>query len=775
MRKQNAMLDEHAVSSRASVRRVAFHPDAAFLAADDPRLPSVGVFALFADALAGVRLDQAFVAIRAAHNQRCAQNPSDYSSAMDDACDSALRVGAAITPARVSGDLAVAPTPAGRMRRAELMTEQFLSLVDVGADAVYQWLSGVRGPAMFDPPDGPATDGPATDAPRDSAAGALLDEDVLLSRPAVRLVVEHPRSRAVSADDPRLPAAALGTLLGAVVRGASVAELFTIAAATHNRRCAQDLTAYELELNAACDIEAARGQAVTATRSPGVLASLSARATAVAGQFESLVDVTAHRVYGWLSGQQRGPLEDDLRALITQALTTPRAGAPSEEWVDALVRRTGAAGEDPWTLDAAARQVHVTRERVRQVQKTCTAWFAAHPLWVPQLEAVAALATQPTTAADLAAALVRDGLTRGPFTVAALRSVSELVGQPLSIDTVDGHVGVESADVKAIRKLARSLAGTPGAASVAQTAVMVADQVSVPGDELDSLVRQVVDADAWLRWCDPDRTVYRAQDASDRVRLRNVVAKMLAVSPEGRLTVRDLFDGYARKAPFRRDADGRVRSASLEVVTAFVHDHPEFIVDGDVVRAAHPVPYRGLIGDSVATMVDILREADGYVLDRGTLLQEAQRRGVNATTAGLWLTFNEVLANYGWAAWGLVGANPSPARIAALQESARSQFEKADVADGWDELGRPWFSVKVNRSFLSSGVLSMSWHPHLADHRFEAFLSDGSPAGRITFSAEHNFVWGWLPSLRLLEVNRGQRLRAAFDLTTSTVVVSVDH
>lgn len=145
---------------------------------------------------------------------------------------------------------------------------------------------------------------------------------------------------------------------------------------------------------------------------------------------------------------------------------------------------------------------------------------------------------------------------------------------------------------------------------------------------------------------------------------------------------------------------------------------------------------------------------------------------MNAATVSMWLTFHEAIADYGWAVWGLVGATPSPAAVRAIQDGVRAQFERAQIEDGWNADGQPWLCVRVTRSMLNTGVISVAWHQFMAGRKFGVLLEDGFSAGNISFGDDHHFVWGWNTALHALKVSHGQSIQATFDLPTNTVAVT---
>jgi hypothetical protein len=485
----------------------------------------------------------------------------------------------------------------------------------------------------------------------------------------------------------------------------------------------------------------------------------------------------ADEVYAWVVAGAGEPLERAASGLLYALGLLSSAGGRgiplNDMWTDIMRTRWGLDGQLPTTLDKAAAKYGLTRERVRQVESALLKARTV-PAWIPALDRAISLAKVKGRTRDaFAEELVEAGIAEQAWHPEALNKLASVAGRANRIEFEGGIVGLDSGAVKLIREHVKAPCTNPGVGVVENVVVelrnLMAREGRSGGDAVNGQsVRAIVEATGSLAWLDEDRTAFFDPAMNpDRVRLRNCARKMLSVAEK--LTATEILEGLKRKCAGRSE---HVHLATKHVA-AFLEKHPEFNVSDGRVSLVDPLDYRVANGRETARFIDVFRQFPGYVSDRPTILAAAEAHGVNKASAGTWLTFSEVVADYGWGVWGLVGANPSPAAVRAIQERLRASFESPEVDTGWDEAGRPWLQLRVTSSLFSYGSIPFVWHDFLKGRKFAAETADGKAAGYIAFGDTHNFVWGWSAVLHALSASRGSFLRAVFDLETDQVVVSI--
>jgi len=312
-------------------------------------------------------------------------------------------------------------------------------------------------------------------------------------------------------------------------------------------------------------------------------------------------------------------------------------------------------------LQDVGRQFSISKERARQVtDRTVERLDGAY---LPQLRLAGQLLRRsaPITAADGARHLVDGGVATTPVDPSAVTALCELLGYPVPFE-VDAGGGVPLvvpaglAVGGAVMAVAGRLARRDGVVSVGQVVdalaptaaagTEVADARVAADGRLPAVVRLVlrtspavvVLVDDWL-WL-PDQ-------GPGQHCLRNVTRRMLAVSsPIGLATARR---GVVRQRHGVRVAD----VPPLAVLAAYYDAHPEFVVDGEAVRAARPVDAITVLTPAELAVVATLREAPAGRLSRAALADGAAARGVDRRQFDSLLTYTPVVDHVERDVWRL--------------------------------------------------------------------------------------------------------------------------
>ncbi|HEV2528185.1 MAG TPA: right-handed parallel beta-helix repeat-containing protein [Thermomicrobiales bacterium] len=272
------------------------------------------------------------------------------------------------------------------------------------------------------------------------------------------------------------------------------------------------------------------------------------------------------------------PLDEELQGIIAPMV------AP--QWAEPIASRLGWSGLEPLTLQQAADQAGVSRERVRQVQTRVQQRLGEGYIWAPALDrCVQVLLDLVPVRCDVAARrLASDDLNEGrPFDVASLVAAAETVGRGGALELIERH-GVEflvahgegdSTELDRfgqVRSTIRKLISNQGMAVTSEVVAALGEQgIDASSAEIANIARELDDvrvtAGVYLvptRW-------------ESRNPLWNRLAKLLCVAPgldiavAAHQLVRDERRGYpvtaralARFAEAHPDlrvsADGRLTS-----------------------------------------------------------------------------------------------------------------------------------------------------------------------------------------------------------------------
>lgn len=448
------------------------------------------------------------------------------------------------------------------------------------------------------------------------------------------------------------------------------------------------------------------------------------------------------------------------------------------ERLAAMLARFGWSGNAPTTLEDAGQMLNVTRERIRQIEKKVRDRLPLPPVFAPALsKAVEALGNAAPIEVKKASALLREkGLTRKNFSPESiLAAATDLrLDLPISIKVAKGFQMVtraaSSANMPMIVMMGRKRSGASGVVS----AVDVASRISLT-TRVECTAEEVVET---LRASGQFRHLFGPWFwASDlpggRNRLVNICRKMLSVT--SLISIARLRDGVRREYTFRNlTGSGRfnLRVPPSEVMRAFLSDHPEFVVDGDIVRSASPLDYRRELGESDRVLVDVLRSSPSAVLDRATIVSECMRRGVSGQTINTDLSYSCVVEHVDVNIWALRGADINPSAIEAVRKANALRPKETRVRDfGWTRNGQLWIAgVAPPLTQASVFGCPAGARKFIAGQKFVASTSDGTPCGTVGVTSD-GVAYGFGAFQRLSEWDPGDIVMIEFDLEASTATL----
>jgi hypothetical protein len=448
--------------------------------------------------------------------------------------------------------------------------------------------------------------------------------------------------------------------------------------------------------------------------------------------------------------------------------------------LDALLARLGFLGQPPATLEDAGVQLGVTRERIRQIQKSFSERLPEHPVFMPALdEAIQQIQSRAPLEVEAAQVLLQKaGLTTGRFHPLSLISAAETCGRskPFVVEKYGDRERISVADSlprSHLISLARKQAGASGASNLSEViAEAKVRNLDAPSPvELHDWLSAFSDIEfldeTWF-WCPGGNR--------SRNRLSNTARKMLSVAAP--IHVNSLREGVRRLYRYRRDR-GTSRWPLIvpprAIMARFFEQHPEFRLDGDGnVCPVESIDYHKELGSIEASFVEILRASPACVLDRSTLAKACTRKGVNQNTFSLFLTYSAVIEHLGTDLWSLRGVRVDPAAVEAVRVANAVRPKERRILDhGWDEAGRLWLAIRIPAEYSSlvCGVPSVLRHL-VAGRQFTATDETGTPFGSVRIQ-DDGVSLGYGSFLKTKGADEDDILLASFDLVRSTVILQL--
>jgi len=477
-------------------------------------------------------------------------------------------------------------------------------------------------------------------------------------------------------------------------------------------------------------------------------------------------------VFRWLADVQHRV--DQIESLFLEDLLSQYLEACSKlegERLAAMLARLGWSGKSAETLEDAGRMLNVTRERMRQIEKKVRDRLPPPPVFVPALsKAIAALAdAAPIGVAKASTLLKEKGFTRKEFSPESVLAAAIDLGlePPIAITSAKGLRMVtrvsNSANMPIILTMARKKSGASGIVSCVDVAAKIS--LTTPTECTTEEVTETLKASPRFRHL--FGTWFWANDLPvGRNRLVNVCRRMLSVTSP--ISIARLRDGVKREYTFRNlTGSGKydLRVPPVDVIRAFLSDHPDFVVDGDSVRPAAPLDYRRELGESDRLLVDVLRSSPSAVLDRATIVRECLKRGAPAPTVNAGLSYSCVVEHVDVNIWALRGADINPAAIEALRRANALRPKETRVRNfGWTPDGKLWIAAVVPPVTQASVFgCPAGARKFVTGQKFTASTPDGVPCGTVGVTNE-GLAYGFGVFQRLSGWEPGDIVVVEFDL-----------
>ncbi|WP_372460302.1 hypothetical protein [Microbacterium profundi] len=464
--------------------------------------------------------------------------------------------------------------------------------------------------------------------------------------------------------------------------------------------------------------------------------------------------------------------EDEVETLLAQAHLAAFGREPSERWLTAIAMRVGTRGPIA-TLDEAGDAIGVTRERVRQVMKKVEPQLKGAT--VPRAREIAeTLVARSPMPEPIGRRLARSGATRPTLTGRSFLNILRLAGTSprelvgTDLVSVDDWL-VEESEVRVMGAL--SLANKHTSTYGMTTVEEIRQALAHPDFPLDTMdIRRVLKREQNIKWAGEWLWVDKAHDGLHANRLINTARSILSVnSPQ---TVVSIHEGARRLWRFRR-LDILPPVAAMSV---FFKESPHFTVDDDLINLIEPLNYHDILGDTTATMIDVLKSSPYQVMDRQSLNEACDDAGIAKGTYGIWTTYAEWMEGFGPNVWGLRGSKPNPAAVDAIRAASRARLkaEPRRKSWSWAPNGLIAQTMDVTTSFINSGVLTFvpEVQGMLAGQSLEVMLG-GKHVATAKLGADHSFCWGWHPAINAMEAKSGDVLRITVNISARTAEVQL--
>lgn len=429
-----------------------------------------------------------------------------------------------------------------------------------------------------------------------------------------------------------------------------------------------------------------------------------------------------------------------------------------------IARRFGWDGKAGSTLEDVGAEFRMTRERVRQIERSVITGItkSGEPVFAPSLDRALSLivATAPASVDELTSGLTRAGITKLPFDVDAIGAAAMFLGRafPFTTEmTAAGRVVMQAASARLVRRI-RTLAHR----SIEHWGVGNIDDIAAQaGDVGRSFVAKILQAESGFSYLDEEKQWFWISSVA-RNRLLNQISKVMSVAP--RIHVSELRSGVSRHHRMKGLSPPR------RVLLALCNGFPGYRVDGDYVIADPPPNYQTVLADIERRIAMILKEQGPLMV--GTRLEKlVVAAGIKRSTFQIYLGYSPIIAKYARGVYGLRGVD-FPAGAAERLVPSMKGRSRVVQDHGWTPDGKIWIAYKLTSASVASGVVTLpaSLKAILAGE-FELRSHEGIKMG--TFVAKSPSAWGLGPFFRRRGGEGGDHLVLLFDLSRRSVTAQL--
>lgn len=443
-------------------------------------------------------------------------------------------------------------------------------------------------------------------------------------------------------------------------------------------------------------------------------------------------------------------LEGELRALVCAA---------SIQRVGPVLKYLGWDGRGGSTLQKAADESGITRERVRQLAAK-VARRVAHKPFTPALDRIlATLSDSSVLAEDIEERWRRDGLTAGYFRAEGVVSAASLVKGECSVRVrlLEGKrlIVNESADraITAVRKLALASSRRFTVTSLRDLGAKAA------GSSLSERnLAQAIEGMSGFVWLDRPSGWFWIKGRRSRLFTR--IRKILSVA--NRISLGELRSGIARDHRMGGFAPPR------RILAQLCRLIPGVRVEGEMVIADPPIDSAKTLSHLEHTMIGVLRESKG-ILPRETFEKMCLEKGVNQHSFWQYLSYSPLISKYSRGVYGIRGTDVEPGTAERLRPRVANRVVLKDY--GYASGGRIWFGYCLSNSTVMSGIVTIPASMMRLLHGDYTLRSEsGDNLG--TLRSQRSRAWGLKPLILRKGLEAGDFLMLTFDLHSREVLVA---
>lgn len=417
--------------------------------------------------------------------------------------------------------------------------------------------------------------------------------------------------------------------------------------------------------------------------------------------------------------------------------------------IEPALRFYGLDGRGGTTLQVAADEYGLSRERVRQIGARVVEGLDRKP-YAPKLESTLRLVAKmtPATAAEISRALLDRGLTQRPFDLAGLIRVAHLLHRQPRVAAIDlgGLSFIVRARDAATAKSALESLSENGFGNVKEVTLRLLSRYDVAVTE--DIVRRTLSIDPALQWLDDEQLWFRIAPTRDR--LLNTILKVLGIVKS--ISLGDLRDGLLRQRRLESVPPKRVlglicrKIKGVSLVGETINVDPAKFV-------AFPV------SAVERQLLDILT-ASGPLVALADFERAAILAGVNRNTFAVYASGSPVIQRFAEGIYGVRGAEFPPGLLESLPKPVKS-----DVLQefGWLGVGKIWIGYRLSKPAVRQGALSIpSAFASILVGRFQAHC--GSSRGEVTVGGTPRIIRvGWI--LSDIEAEPGDVLITVYDIS----------
>ncbi|MCZ7650334.1 MAG: hypothetical protein M5U13_03855 [Thermoanaerobaculia bacterium] len=437
---------------------------------------------------------------------------------------------------------------------------------------------------------------------------------------------------------------------------------------------------------------------------------------------------------------------------LDAALLRLLASVVSRRYFRPIARRLGWDGAGGCTLEEAARDAGVTRERIRQVETKILARIKTVRRF-KQLDSAVAVVHQTRTSWPVVplSALEANGVVAAPFLPFGILTAARAMGRKVEFEVSMGAESVRFPGQPVVQSVRLALATFKSTGNVGRYDELLKRMAAREGGgpAREALVA-LVEETGEVRWLDAERDWFWHPAGFGGSRYLNLARKILAVSETVSLS-------SVRAGVFRHYRT-RGQDLPLEIFAALLVAGGFEVRDGAVFAGRASV---GSLAGSDGHLAGLLQQRGG-VAHIAELRQAWRSSGFRSVTLQIALGNAPFIERLASGIYALRGMRVDPAQVETLRAFRWGGPTLRDW--GWTPDGAIWMAQGVTASLQASRVLSVPAAARrlLRRDRFDLIGTDGEHLGHLALGSGGN-AWGLGRYFNRYDPREGEVLVIALD------------